>query len=68
MGNAMVANKKEPKPSDSIKLNKKERNYLIQNCAVCHQEMQLGAGSITFEGKWYHRDCYDSTQTPNIGI
>ena len=51
----MVAN--EIKPDDT---NFKAKNYLVQNCEVCHIEMQLVAGSVTFGGKWYHKDCYDS--------
>jgi len=58
MENFMVANETKAGPEDDTKL--KGKNYLVQNCAVCKQEMQLGAGSITFEGKWYHKDCYDS--------
>jgi len=59
MGISVVENKIKVEPADNTKLNK-DKNYLVENCAVCKQEMQLGAGSITFEGKWYHKDCYDS--------
>ena len=52
----MVANETK---ADDTNLNK-EKNYLVQNCEVCHKEMQLVAGSVTFGGKWYHKDCYDS--------
>ena len=58
MGDFMVANEIKAKPEDDTK--SKARNYLEQNCEVCHQEMQLVAGSVTFGGKWYHKDCYDS--------
>ncbi|TLX66323.1 MAG: hypothetical protein E6L00_01720 [Thaumarchaeota archaeon] len=56
----MVANKIEAEPADNTKLNKKDKNYLIENCAVCHQELKLVAGAIIFGDKWYHKDCYDS--------
>jgi len=59
MGISVVENKIKVAPADSTKLNK-DKNYLIQNCAVCKKEMQIVAGSVTFGGKWYHRDCYDS--------
>ncbi|GEM_PF-6681369 len=58
----MAENKILVKPADDTKLNK-ARNYLVENCAACKQEMQLVAGSVTFGGKWYHRDCYDSIPT-----
>jgi len=58
MENFMVANEIKAEPADDT--NFKARNYLVQNCEVCHQEMQLVAGSVTFGGKWYHKDCYDS--------
>jgi len=57
----MAGNKILVKPTDNTKL--KARNYLVENCAVCKQEMQLVAGSVTFGGKWYHRNCYDSIPT-----
>ena len=55
----MVGDKILVEPAGNTKLNK-DRNYLIENCAVCKQEMELMAGSVTFGGKWYHRSCYDS--------
>ena len=57
----MTGNKTEVEPVDNTKLNK-DKNYLIQNCAVCKQEMQLDTGSVTLAGKWYHKDCYDNVQ------
>ena len=58
----MAGNKAEVKPADHTRLDTQEKNYLIQNCAVCKQEMQLVAGSVTLAGKWYHKDCYDNFQ------
>jgi len=56
----MVANEINTRSLDNKTF--KVRNYLVQNCAVCKQEMELVAGSIIFGNKWYHKDCYDTIQ------
>ena len=40
-------------------VKKQSINYLLQQCAFCKQEMLLVKGSITYDGKWYHENCFN---------
>lgn len=36
------------------------KNYLVQTCYFCKNEMTLEEGSIISENKWYHKDCFNA--------
>ena len=35
-------------------------NFLIQRCDKCNTEMFLDEGSIIYDGKWFHNQCWQS--------
>ncbi len=35
-------------------------NYLLQTCSSCNAKMELVEGSLLFDGKWYHENCWQS--------
>lgn len=38
------------------------KNFLIQSCAHCHEEMHVGEGDIIFGGNWFHCSCWKSVE------
>lgn len=35
------------------------RNFLVQTCSLCNEEMELVEGTTIYGNKWYHADCWD---------
>lgn len=35
------------------------RNFLVQICSLCNEEMELVAGATIYGNKWYHADCWN---------
>jgi hypothetical protein len=42
------------------------RNYLLQKCGACGNELSLDAGDILEAGKWYHRRCWTPAEDKTI--
>jgi len=40
---------------------KAHNNIIIQICAKCNNEVILTDGTITYDGKWFHNHCWQST-------
>lgn len=38
--------------------NKMERNFLLEKCTLCSNEMFLTEGSVIFGSDWYHKECF----------
>lgn len=36
-----------------------EEFRLLFRCPVCHEEVQLKAGTIVYDGKYYHQICWE---------
>jgi hypothetical protein len=34
------------------------KNFLIQTCSHCHEEMHVVEGDMIFGGKWFHLTCW----------
>lgn len=34
------------------------RNFLVQTCSLCGEEMELVEGTTIYGNKWYHADCW----------
>ena len=41
------------------------KNFLIQRCSHCNEEMHLGEGDIIFGGKWFHNTCWKRVESNN---
>ncbi len=38
------------------------KNFLIQICSHCNEEMHVGEGDLLFGGKWFHNTCWKSVE------
>ena len=38
------------------------KNFLIQTCSHCNEEMHVGEGDLLFGGKWFHNTCWKSVE------
>lgn len=43
--------------------NKIERNFLLEKCILCAQEMILIEGSVILGSDWYHKECFVKIET-----
>ena len=39
------------------------KNFLVQTCSHCNEEMHVGEGDIIFGGKWFHNSCWQKIGT-----
>lgn len=35
------------------------RNFLVQICSFCNEEMELVEGATIYGDKWYHGECWN---------
>lgn len=35
------------------------RNFLVQTCSLCNEEMELVEGTTIYGNKWYHANCWN---------
>ena len=46
--------------TDDLESEKSQvRNYLLQTCSLCRNEMLLEMGDIIYGEKWYHSSCWE---------
>jgi hypothetical protein len=43
--------------------NKIGRNFLLEKCILCAQEMILTEGSVILGSGWYHKECFAKIET-----
>ena len=46
--------------NNSVQFSMMTRNFLVQKCSFCNNDMELVEGSTIYGHKWYHEDCWKS--------
>lgn len=54
--------------SQTLEKQKKITNYLIQTCSHCHHKMSIREGTVLFDGKWYHGNCWQFHAAQDQGV